>query len=163
MPNFAFDSSLILFIQLLVAMVLGMLVGIERVIAHKTAGMRTYALVSMGSCLFVLVSQIVGEKLLGVNFMPMQIPAAIITGIGFLGAGLIIHHDDKISGLTTSTGLWITAGIGVAIGFKLYFLAIASAVLTLIVFTILWFVEEKIKRYFSNTKCPADEAASNQP
>lgn len=139
-------GSVTIFFQLFIALVLGALLGIERVMAHKTAGMRTYALVSMGAALFVIVSQYVGDMANASSFVIMQIPAAIVTGIGFLGAGLIIFKDDKLSGLTSAAGLWVTAGIGIAIGFKFYFIAFVSTLLTLLIFTVLWYVENALKR-----------------
>lgn len=129
--------------QLLVAMLLGMLLGAERTIAGKSAGMRTYALISMGSALFIIISTTVSSTYLGVvNFDPLRVTAAIITGIGFIGAGIIIFRETTLRGLTTAAGMWIAAGVGVAIGFQLYLLAIFAAVLTLFVFTAMWFVEE---------------------
>lgn len=147
MEDFIFPTNNIgIAVQLLSAMLLGMLVGAERSIAGKTAGMRTYALVSMGSALFVVISIIVTSAYLGVvNFDPLRIPAAIITGIGFIGAGIIIFRETTLRGLTTAAGLWVAAGIGIAIGFKLYLLAVFTAFLTLFVFTAMWFIEEHLE------------------
>lgn len=135
------------FLQLALAMLLGVLVGTERSIAGKNAGMRTYALVSLGSCLFIAISVAVTTRYLPIlDFDPMRVTAGIITGIGFLGAGLIIMKDPHhLRGLTTAAGLWVAAGIGVAVGYQLYAMAIYTTFLTLLVFTIMWFVEEKIK------------------
>jgi len=138
--------TMTLLAKLALAMVLGMIIGLERIVAHKTAGMRTYALVSMGSALFVIISQLAliaykGES--GLN--PLQMAAQIISGIGFLGAGMIIFKDQKLMGLTTATGIWVSAGIGMAAGFGLYNLAIIATALTLFIFVVLWFVEEKIR------------------
>lgn len=133
------------FIKLLLAMILGMSIGIERYIHHKTAGMRTYALVSMGSALFIIISQLVGTMNFA-NFNPTMMAANIITGIGFLGAGLIIMQDSKLSGLTTASGLWVAAGIGTAVGFGLYSIAMMTTVLTIFVFAVLYVVEERIRK-----------------
>ncbi len=126
-------------------MILGMIIGIERIVAHKTAGMRTYALVSMGSALFVIISEMIiqthGKDLVD----PTRMAAQIITGIGFLCAGLIIFKDEKLKGITTATSIWVSAGIGMACGFGFYELAIIATVLTLFIFIVLWFVEERIK------------------
>ena len=127
------------FLQLALAMILGVLLGTERSIAGKTAGMRTYALVSLGSCLFVVVSVITSAKYLPfVDFDPLRIAAGIVTGIGFLGAGLIIMREQRLRGLTTAAGLWVAAGIGVAVGYQLYDVAIYTTFLTLIVFTLMY-------------------------
>ena len=102
-------------LPLFIALFLGMIMGMERVWAHKTAGMRTYALVSMGSALFVLVSVEMVKAYTGFDGMnPLHIVAQIIVGVGFIGTGLIFTKDNKLMGLTTATGLWVSAGIGMA-------------------------------------------------
>ena len=137
-----------LFSQLILAVFLGMLLGTERSIAGKTAGMRTYALVSLGSALFIITSTIAtGVYLPLLNFDPLRVAGGIVTGVGFLGAGMIIFRGSKVSGLTTAASLWVSAGIGMAVGFRLYAVAIFTTLLTLVVFTILWAVEQKIKSF----------------
>lgn len=136
-----------MFIQLFIAALLGSFLGLERALAGKTAGLRTFALVSMGSALFIIISEIIGNNYLGVTaFDPLRVASQIIVGIGFLGAGLIIFKESKISGLTTAAGLWVSAGIGMAVGYKLYLIAIFVTILTFFIFTILWFIERKIKK-----------------
>lgn len=133
-------------LQLVVAMLLGALLGTERIVAHKTAGMRTYGLISMGAALFVIVSMLViahNPTLMQGN--PLQIASQIVVGIGFIGGGLIFVHGNTVKGLTTASGLWVAAGIGMAVGFELYTLAILATAMTLFIFTILWYVEDKIK------------------
>lgn len=142
-------STIDILIRLAVAMALGGVVGMERTIAGKTAGMRTYALVSMGSALFVLISQVVMLTLANpLSLDPLRIASQVIVGIGFIGAGLVFHHDHsmKTSGLTSAAGLWVSAGIGMAAGFGLYNLAIIASILTLVVFTVLWYVERSFKK-----------------
>ncbi len=142
-------TTIDILMRLVIALLLGGLVGVERTLAGKTAGMRTYALVSMGSSLFALVSLLVSERLIGtVAFNPIVLGPAIISGIGFIGAGLVFHNntDMRTSGLTSAAGLWVAAGIGMAAGFGLYYLAIISALLTLLIFTILWYVEKGFKK-----------------
>ena len=134
-------------VPLTVALVLGMLIGTERVWAHKTAGMRTYALVSMGSALFVLISSEMVKAYAGFSGMnPLMVVAQIVVGVGFLGTGLIFTKDNKLMGMTTATGLWVSAGIGMASGFGLYCLAAIATALTLFVFIVLWFLEEQLKK-----------------
>lgn len=131
--------------RLLIAMILGLILGTERVFAGKTAGMRTYALVSMGSALFVITSVLMATVYLPLtSFDPLRVAAHVITGVGFLGAGLIIYKE-RVQGLTTAAGLWVAAGIGVASGFGLYALSVITTILTLFIFTVLWFLENKIK------------------
>ncbi len=139
-----------MFTRLAVAMLLGVLLGAERITAGKTAGMRTHALVSMGSALFVIVSVLVAADFAGkgnVNFDPLRVAAQVVTGIGFLGAGLIIFTGSKLRGLTTAAGLWVAAGIGMAAGFGFYIIAIFVTAITLLVFTLLWYVERSIKKW----------------
>jgi len=103
----------------------------------------------MGSSLFIIISEIITSAYIGIATVdPLRVAAQIITAIGFLGAGVIFFRDSesKVEGITTAAGLWITAGIGMAVGFGLYAIAIFITVLTFIVFTILWFVEESIRR-----------------
>lgn len=136
------------FIKLFIAMMCGLVIGVERIIAHKTAGMRTYALVSMGAALFVLVADFTVGKYIGIEgYNPSVIAAAVVSGIGFLGTGLMIWRDkDHLYGLTSATSLWVAAGIGMAVGYGVYDLAILGTVLTLFVFVVLWFIEQRIKR-----------------
>ena len=133
--------------QITVASILGILIGAERSTANKTAGMRTYALISMGSCLFVVISHAVSSQYLGLtNFDPLRVASQIVVGIGFVGGGLIMINGRKVSGITTAAGLWVSAGIGMAIGFHLYVLAIFVTLLTLFIFTILWHFEGHVKK-----------------
>lgn len=144
-PVFA-SPTVVMFGQLLLAVFLGMLLGTERsVIADKQAGTRTYALVALGACLFSLISIKVTTEYLGlVTFDPMRVAAGIITGVGFLGAGMIIFREDKLQGLTTAAGLWVAAGIGIAVAYSFYAVAILATLLTLVTFTALWFVENRL-------------------
>ncbi|HEY5588802.1 MAG TPA: MgtC/SapB family protein [Candidatus Paceibacterota bacterium] len=153
--NNIFDTATIdILVRLSVALLLGMIIGTERVWAHKTAGMRTYALVSMGSALFVIVSNEMVKYYTGFSGMnPLMIISQIVVGVGFIGSGLIFSNkESKLVGLTTATGLWVCAGIGMAAGFKLYSIAIIATTLTLFIFIVLWFAEEQLKesKYFKN-------------
>lgn len=140
-------------VQLVVALVLGMILGVERSLAHKTAGLRTYGLVSMGSALFVIAAGVTSVGIAGETSLDMmRVVSGIITGVGFIGAGMIIFRDQKgtVTGLTTAAGLWVAAGIGIAVGFQLYVLAILVTVLTLLVFTLFWYVEHDIQKMIPN-------------
>ena len=115
--------------QLLLAVVLGILVGTEREMVHKPAGLRTHALVSLGACLFTIIS---------IDYFdvdPARIAAGIVTGIGFIGAGSIIAEKGHVHGVTTAASLWCVAAIGLAVGVGAYVLAVVSSAL---VFGILW-------------------------
>jgi len=146
--EYFFDPNYMdIFIKLAVATFLGMLLGVERLYAHKTASMRTYALVSMGASMFILISTtIVGKYMNNANFDPLRMAAQIISGAGFLGAGMIIFQEKKLTGITTAAGLWVSAGIGMACGFGLYTLAIFGTILTLFIFSVLWVIEERLRK-----------------
>lgn|SRR3989344_1225162 len=145
------NDTVVIFTKLFIAIVLGMLIGFERILAHKTAGPRTHALVSMGSALFVIISEIVIESHANLSSPdPLRVASQIIVGVGFLGAGIIMFRDSHIEGLTTASGLWVAAGIGTAVGFGLYELGIIATALTIFIFTVLWYIESKIKRGFPN-------------
>ncbi|MFZ2205263.1 MAG: MgtC/SapB family protein [Minisyncoccia bacterium] len=134
-------------LRIILAVVLGMLIGAERLFVHKEAGMKTHALVSMGAALFMLVSESMVEKYAGLNGLnPTMIPAQIVTGIGFLGAGSIILQGTRLKGLTTAGGLWVTAGIGMAAGLGLFSLATISTILVLFIFIAMNILEEPIRK-----------------
>ncbi len=142
---FAFNIPLL--IKLLLAILLGGLIGVERTMANKMAGLRTYAFVSLGSCLLIIISSLTTDNFVSVtDFDPLRIAAAIVMGIGFICGGAIIYHDNRLSGLTTAAGMWVASGIGVAVGFGYFSLAIMTTVLTLFIFSTLWEVEEKFKK-----------------
>lgn len=147
MENILDVTTLDIITKLLIALLLGGVIGAERVWAHKTAGIRTYALVSMGSALFVLVSGEMVSAYANFNGMnPLMIISQIVVGVGFIGTGLIFQKDSKLMGLTTATGLWVSAGIGMASGFGLFKIAIIATILTLFIFTILWFLENLLRK-----------------
>ena len=131
-------------IYLLVALVLGSALGLERSLARKTAGVRTFGLVSMGSCLFILIARFVIPTVDTFNYDPLRIASGVVMGIGFLCGGVIIFRDSALTGLTTAAGLWVAAGIGMAVGYGLVNLAIFATATTLLVFTAFWFIEQKV-------------------
>ena len=154
MEKFLDITTIDIIIRLFIALFLGMIIGTERVWAHKTAGMRTYALVSMGSALFVIISNEMVKYYTGFNGLnPLMIISQIVVGVGFIGAGLIFSKDSKLMGLTTATGLWVSAGIGMASGFALFKIAIIATILSLFIFIVLWFLEEQLKKtkYFKES------------
>lgn len=135
-----------IFFQLILAVVLGALIGVERETRRKGAGMRTFAFVCLGSALFTILAvesfYMFAPK--DVNFDPSRIVGQLVVGIGFIGAGVIVFKEKHVEGLTTAAGLWSTAAIGVAIGFKLYSIAVFSALLSMIAFAGLRLIEEKL-------------------
>src|SRR3989344_3393486 len=143
------EPQLIIFGKLFLAVILGMIVGTERVAAGNSAGGRTFALVALGACLFIIMSESVNAQYLGlVNFDPMRVAAAVVLGIGFLGGGLIYLQGKALQGLTTAAGVWVAAGIGMACGFGFYSVAVFTSALTLFVFTFMWIIEDWLKRFF---------------
>jgi putative Mg2+ transporter-C (MgtC) family protein len=146
------DSNIVMFGKLALAMLLGGIIGTERaVVARQVAGTRTFGIVAMGACLFILAGNYVDSAYLGiVNFNPSYVAAAVVTGIGFLGGGLIVFRGDGLHGVTTAAGLWITAAIGVATGFGMYNVAIFASLLTLVMFTGVWYVENRFKHWFES-------------
>ena len=147
MENLFNTMTFDVFARLLIALLLGMIIGVERVWAHKTAGMRTYALVSMGSALFVVVSNEMVKYYTGMaGLNPLMIISQIVVGIGFICTALIFAKESKLMGLTTATSLWVCAGIGMASGFGLFDIAVVATLLTLFIFIVLWFVEDRLKK-----------------
>ncbi len=121
-----------LILRLLIAGVLGAAIGFEREIRAKGAGIRTHVLVALGSALFMIISQygFAGAE----RFDAARVAAQVVSGIGFIGAGIIIFQKNRVSGLTTAAGLWVTASIGLGAGCGLY---AVSAVCTVFVMAIL--------------------------
>lgn len=149
-PAEFFDPTFVQLAKLVLAMLLGGLIGTERaVLAKQAAGTRTFGLVSLGACLFVLTGSFVDSRYIGiVNLEPLQLAGAIVTGIGFIGGGLIIFRHDALHGVTTAAGLWITAAVGIAVGFGMYAVAVFATVLSLLMFTGMWYAERYFKHWF---------------
>lgn len=138
-------------LRLILAVFLGMLVGAERFLVHKEAGIKTHALVSMGSALFIIISEMMMQKYAGVGiFDPMRVASQVVVGIGFLGAGTIILSGSRLKGLTTASGLWVTAGVGMAAGFGLYGIAITSTVLILLILVFVNILERPLLKISEN-------------
>jgi putative Mg2+ transporter-C (MgtC) family protein len=129
--------------QLAIAAFLGAIMGLEREFAKKEAGLKTYSLVSLGSALFILISQLAFQTSSAAAFDPSRVLSQIIVGVGFIGAGVIILQKNYVSGITTAAGLWVAAGIGAAIGFKLYDIAVATTILSLIILILIGKAERK--------------------
>lgn len=123
------DLQLEVVLRLALAMVLGAAVGIEREYRGHPAGLRTMALVSVGSCLFTAAGFFI---LPGHVTDPTRIAAQVVTGVGFLGAGAIFRSEDSVRGLTTAATVWVVAAIGMAAGFGLYRLAVAGTAVALL-------------------------------
>jgi len=119
--------------RILVSLALGALVGLEREMTRKPAGLRTHIFVCMGSCLFTISSfYLIPEG----SVDPSRIAAGIVTGIGFIGAGSIIATRGQVKGLTTAASLWIVSSIGLMVGLGNYILSLISAIIVFIVLRI---------------------------
>ncbi|MFA5095770.1 MAG: MgtC/SapB family protein [Candidatus Omnitrophota bacterium] len=126
------DNQIIL--RLVMSVVLSGLIGFERQLHKRTAGLRTHILVALGSCLIMLTSIYVFDIYRDIGSPdPARIAAGVITGIGFLGAGTIIREREKVSGLTTAASLWVVAGIGLACGCGFLNASVYAAILAIIV------------------------------
>lgn len=116
-------------LRIVLATAAGAIIGLEREMAHKPAGVRTYAIVALGACAFVIV----GVMAFGSGDPGSRVAATVITGVGFLGAGAIIQQRGDVMGLTTAAGIWGAAAIGMAFGTGLFILATGATVLMLVV------------------------------
>lgn len=124
-----------LFFRIIVAGFFGYLIGYERKNRNKGAGMRTHAIVAMGAALMMVISKYGFRDI--PNFDGSRIAAQIVSGIGFLGAGVIFVKNNSVSGLTTAAGIWATAGVGMAIGSGAYYLGCGSGLLLILTQVIL--------------------------
>ena len=138
-------------VRIVLAAVLGILLGLERSIAGKHAGMRTYGLVAVGSCLFTVVGILATYQFAifpGIN--PLQLASSVIIGIGFVGTGLAMFRDSHPVELTTAAGIFVAAGIGMAVGFGLTMLSVVTVVVSLLVLRVFTRLEKGIQKKFGD-------------
>lgn len=122
-------------LRLVLSCVMGGIIGYERQMRNKSAGLRTNMLVALGSCLIMIMSQALYDNVEGkTNADPARLAAQVVSGIGFLGAGAIMKEGLTVTGLTTAATLWVVAGVGLAVGAGFY---LGASVTTAIVFLIL--------------------------
>ncbi len=151
MDNPWYINELQIALRLVLAVLLGGMIGFEREQSSHAAGLRTHMMVCLGSCLLMLLSiygfsAFVDE--VNVRVDPARLAAAVITGVGFLGAGTILHTGKGITGLTTAASVWVVSAIGLGVGAGFYF---ASSVATAMVLFVLW-VMNKLERKFIRGK-----------
>ena len=148
-----FLQELYCLVNVLVAVILGFAIGYERKLRYKEAGIRTHTIVCAGSALIMVVSKYgFGDS---VEADASRVAAQIVSGIGFLGAGIIIYRKHEIHGLTTAAGVWATSGVGMAAGAGLYIVAAGSTVI-IIAIQCLFHVNCKLfrtKKYFQIKIC----------
>jgi putative Mg2+ transporter-C (MgtC) family protein len=140
--------------RLLLAAVLGGVLGVEREMRQKSAGLRTNMLIAIGSALFTLMSYELADA---AGADPGRVAAQIVTGVGFLGAGAIIRRDGDIHGLTTAATIWVNAAVGVAAGGGEFHLALIATAVTLAVLLMLYPLESIIDRRFGAGKSGREE------
>lgn len=122
-------------IRLLAASIAGGALGIERESSNKSAGLRTNMIVSVGAAIYVMISAVLLEG--STTGDPSRVMGQIVTGIGFLGAGVILHQGSSVKGLTTAATIWCSAALGCLAGFGMYWELAASTVLIIIINTVL--------------------------
>jgi len=127
-------------LQLLLSFVIGAVIGFEREYRSKAAGFRTMIIICLGSTLFTEVSMAIGGS------SPDRIASNIITGVGFLGAGVIFKDGLTVTGITTATTIWISAALGMAVGAGQYFIALVGSVVMMIVLTLFERIQTFIER-----------------
>jgi putative Mg2+ transporter-C (MgtC) family protein len=135
-----------IFLRLLLAGIFGAVIGFERTSKRKEAGIRTHFLVALGSALIMIVSKYGFNDIIGnhIALDPSRIAAQVVSGIGFIGAGMIIFQRETVRGLTTAAGLWATAGIGLAVGAGMYWISLS---VTILVFSCLEFLHISIAAF----------------
>ena len=135
------------FLRILTAAVCGIVIGYERENRNKEAGIRTHAIVALGAALIMIVSKYGFSDIQ--NYDASRVAAQIVSGIGFLGAGIIFIRNRAVSGLTTAAGIWATAGVGMAVGSGMFYIGIAGTVLIVLMQFVLHrqFVIKKEHRY----------------
>jgi len=129
------------FILIAISILIGIAIGTEREYRNKSAGLRTLILVSFGSCVFTILSLKLGIA------TPDRIAANIITGIGFLGAGVIFKEENKIGRITTATTIWATASLGMCAGSGHIYLSILGTIVVLIILSLLIYLQDFIDNY----------------
>ena len=132
-------------LRIFIAVFIGGIIGFEREMKNRAAGLRTYILVCLGACIIMLTNQYIYQATAVGD--PVRMGAQVISGIGFLGAGtIIVTKRNQIKGLTTAAGLWATAGLGLAVGIGFYEAALSGALAIIVVITLMQKMDERMRR-----------------
>ncbi|MCO5178069.1 MAG: MgtC/SapB family protein [Thermomicrobiales bacterium] len=135
-------------LRIATAIVLGGIIGYERELLDKSAGLRTHMLVSLGAALFMVASILIVQDFAtgeGASRLdPTRIGSTIVTGVGFLGGGIIFRQESRVHGLTTAAGLWVAAAIGMACGAGYFILAIGGSVMTVAILALIRPLERRL-------------------
>lgn len=134
-------------ITLGLAVLLGLAIGLERTYARKTAGMRTYALVTLAGTMFMIVNQYLIDMYGAESLDTARIAAALISGIGFLGAGIIIFRENHLENLTTAAGIWVSVAVGVFVGMGFFLEATIATIMILFVLRIVSYGEHVLRKH----------------
>jgi len=140
-------------LRLVLASILGAVIGMERERKNWSAGMRTHMMVCLGAALIIIVSSFGFSDVIGdhITIDPSRVAAQVVSGIGFLGAGIIIFQKPGfVRGLTTASGLWTVAGIGLATGSGMYIAAVSATVIAFVILLILQPIEQRFSRQFKH-------------
>lgn len=132
-----------LFIKLLVAGILGAIIGAERDLSGRPAGVRTNLIIALSSCLFTILSI---EAFFSGDADISRVASQIVVGVGFLGGGALVHHKDHVLGLTTAADIWLVAAVGMAVGAGYYSLGVFAAVVSVIALVVLGPLSHKLER-----------------
>lgn len=146
MSGLDIGTEIELTVRLVAALLLGAVIGVERELQRMPAGFRTHALVALGAAIFTVVS---AYGLTGPMSDPTRIAAQIVSGVGFLGGGAILHHGGTVRGLTTAASLWAVAAVGMAAGAGLLVIATISTVLVIVALELFDRIERMMKRRLS--------------
>ena len=132
-------------VRVVIAIIVGGLIGLERGLKNRPAGLRTYMVVCLGACLIMLTNQYIYQTTQDGD--PVRMGAQVVSGIGFLGAGtIVVTRRNQIKGLTTAAGLWATAGVGLAVGVGFYEAALVGGLAIFTVMTLLQKMDNKMHR-----------------
>ena len=134
----------IIILKLFMAVVCGAIIGLEREVHDKAAGLRTHILVCIGACIFGMLGLELAAEYAGADIL--RIAQALLIGIGFLGAGVIFREGALIKGLTTAAGIWVMGAIGLAIGIGSYYIALLGALFTLVTLALFGRIESFLKK-----------------
>ena len=146
MEDLSLGTQIELTLRLVVALLLGAVIGWERELQRMPAGFRTHALVALGSAIFTIVS---AYAFTGPLSDPTRIAAQIVSGVGFLGGGAILHYGGTVRGLTTAASLWAVAAVGMASGAGLFVIATVSTVLVIVALEVFQRLDRIAKRRFN--------------
>lgn len=149
-------------LRLVLALIAGAILGWEREAQSKPAGLRTHMMVSLGAAVFMIVGLQIMQTPLeeghNIRYDPLRVVQGILGGVGFLGAGAIIHARGSVRGITTAASIWLTAAIGIACGIGYYLIASTAAVLGLVVLLLFGFLERNV---FREDSSEGDEHSSS--